>query len=403
MSKIKKDLPVSCILLCAGSGSRMKLDHNKVFLPIGMQNVLQWSLLHLSNMNRLEEIVIVAAPNEKGQVAESCAGVPLPGDLLVTIVTGGATRQESVSIGLEAVTKKGIVLVHDGARPVASVDLFNNVAIAAEKVGAATVAVRTKDTVKKVVNGVSQKTIARDTLWSIQTPQGFRYKLLKKAHKKALETGFIGTDDTSLVERLGKPVSIVEGDYRNIKLTTPEDYEVIKTYLQAEHKPVKTHLRVGYGYDIHRFKEGRPCILGGVLIPSPIGPDGHSDADVLLHALMDALLGAAGLRDIGYYFPPHDERFKDASSVSLLTIVLNLLQEYNMEPFNMDIMVIAEVPKINPYIDEMKSIISKVCGVGENRISIKATTNETLGALGRAEGIAAQAVVTVMEREEVNI
>ena len=159
-------------------------------------------------------------------------------------------------------------------------------------------------------------------------------------------------------------------------------------------------MRVGYGYDIHRFKEGRPCILGGVTIESPIGPDGHSDADVLIHALMDALLGAAGLRDIGYYFPPEDMQFKGISSMELLRRVNLLLKEEGLKAYNVDVMVIAEAPKLKPHIEQMKENIARVLDMEPGYISVKATTNEMLGALGRKEGIAAQAVVTLCERED---
>ncbi|MBK7921202.1 MAG: 2-C-methyl-D-erythritol 2,4-cyclodiphosphate synthase [Veillonella sp.] len=158
-------------------------------------------------------------------------------------------------------------------------------------------------------------------------------------------------------------------------------------------------MRVGFGYDIHRFKEGRPCILGGVTIESPIGPDGHSDADVLIHALMDAMLGAAGIRDIGYYFPPEDDQYKGISSVLLLEKVNSLLKEQGLQAYNIDVMVIAEVPKLKPHIEEMKANLQRVLEIPLDRISIKATTNEMLGALGRREGIAAQAVVTLYEGE----
>ena len=199
----------------------------------------------------------------------------------------------------------------------------------------------------------------------------------------------------SLVEFQGKPVHIVEGDRKNIKLTVPEDVAIAKKYLGVE--PM---MRIGYGYDVHRFKEGRPCVLGGVSIDSPIGPDGHSDADVLIHALMDAMLGAAGMRDIGYYFPPEDDAFKGISSRLLLEKVVQLLKDSNFGIYNADIMVIAEAPKLKPHIEEMKKNLSEDLGIPLSRISIKATTNEGLGALGRTEGIAAQAVVSMYEREE---
>jgi len=199
----------------------------------------------------------------------------------------------------------------------------------------------------------------------------------------------------SLVEYLGQPVHIVDGDYCNIKVTTPNDIVVAKRYLGIEDK----RMRVGFGYDIHQLKAGRPCILGGVHIESDLGPDGHSDADVLIHALMDAMLGAAGLRDIGYYFPPEDDQYKGISSMLLLEKVNFLLKERGLQAYNIDIMVISETPKLKPHIDMMKSNLQSILEIPLDRISIKATTNEMLGAIGRREGIAAQAVVSVYEGE----
>ena len=230
---------------------------------------------------------------------------------------------------------------------------------------------------------------------NIQTPQGFQKDIFKEAQETAKQDAYLGTDDVSLVEYIGKDVYILDGDYENIKVTTPNDIAVAKRYLGIKEQ----RMRVGFGYDIHRLKEGRPCILGGVHIESPVGPDGHSDADVLIHALMDALLGAAGLKDIGYYFPPEDDAYKGISSMILLKHVNSLLKERGLEAYNIDIMVISETPKLKPHIDTMKVNLQSVLDIPLDRISIKATTNEMLGAIGRREGIAAQAVVSVYEGE----
>lgn len=399
---------ITCIVLAAGAGRRMQLETNKIFLPLGDLTVLQWDLWHLKDVKDLGQVIIVTAKDEmdlvKSQVCEFQRylqikkNVDLP--FHVDFVIGGAERQDSVGAGLKALnSESSIILVHDGARPMAQAAIFDQVAEAAIKYGAAVSAVPSIDTVKRVgPDKVVLETLNRSELYNMQTPQGFQRDLFLESYHKATSDGYRGTDDVSLVEYSGKPVHVVIGDYKNIKLTTPNDISVMKRYLGVKENALSIPMmRVGYGYDVHRFKEGRPCILGGVQIDSPIGPDGHSDADVLIHALMDALLGAAGLRDIGYYFPPEDPAFKGASSMNLLEQVISLLKDEGLQAYNIDVMVIAEAPKIKPYIEEMKANLSALMGLPLKRISIKATTNEKLGALGRQEGIAAQAVVSVYD------
>lgn len=386
---------VSCIIVAAGNGSRMQCKKNKILLNIGTKTVLEWTLENILKIENLAEIVLVVSKKDKEEISKCIEAMSV--ELPIRIALGGKTRQESVFNGLCKVECQDIVLVHDAARPLADERLCNNVVKNVKDIGSTVPAVPVKDTIKVVKSNVVVNTPSRASLMAVQTPQGFDYKLLMDVHEQAKKANYQGTDDASLVEWAGYPVSIVEGSYNNIKLTTCEDLQQIKSYLGIKDEQ---YMRVGFGYDVHRLKEGRPCILGGVKIDSPIGPDGHSDADVILHALMDALLGAAGLRDIGYYFPPTDEKYKGISSLKLLHQVKNLLAQEGCNIINVDIMVIAECPKINPHIEEMKANISKVLGVHKKYISIKATTNEQLGALGRKEGIAAQAVATVQESEE---
>lgn len=385
---------VSCIIVAAGSGSRMQSNKNKILLKIGSKTVLEWTLQNVLKTNDLAEVILVVSKNDSEEITQCVA--KLNSTVPIKITLGGSTRQESVYNGLCEITHKDIVLVHDAARPIADTNLFNTVVANAKEKGSIVPAVPVKDTIKIVESNEVVTTPPRANLMACQTPQGFDYKLLKDVHEQAKKANYQGTDDASLVEWAGHKVSIVDGSYKNIKLTTREDLQQIKSYLGIK----DGQMRVGFGYDVHRFKEGRPCILGGVHIESPIGPDGHSDADVLLHALMDALLGAAGMRDIGYYFPPNDDKYEGASSLDLLQQVNDFLTQDGFTIINVDIMVIAECPKINPYIEEMKSNIAKVLGIHKKYISIKATTNEQLGALGRKEGIAAQAVATVQESEE---
>lgn len=389
------DKAISCIVLAAGAGRRMAYKENKIFIPLGQYSIIQRTLQNVAKLNDLKEIILVVAEGEEGYMTEHIK--PLEFTVPVRIVLGGAERQDSVACGLKSVADtSNIVLVHDGARPLASTELFDAVVGAAVEHGAATAGVPATDTIKRVdTKHTVIETLKRSELYQIQTPQGFQKDLFKEAHQKAHDEKYLGTDDVSLVEYLGKPVHIVDGDYCNIKVTTPNDIAVAKRYLGIEDKC----MRVGFGYDIHQLKAGHPCILGGVHIESEIGPDGHSDADVLIHALMDAMLGAAGLRDIGYYFPPEDDQYKGISSMLLLEKVNSLLKERGLQAYNIDIMVISETPKLKPHIDMMKANLQSILEIPLDRISIKATTNEMLGAIGRREGIAAQAVVSVYEGE----
>ena len=391
----KMDKAISCIVLAAGAGRRMAYKENKIFIPLGRYSIIQRTLQNVAKLEGLKEIILVVADGEQDYMAEHIKVLELT--VPIQIVLGGAERQDSVACGLKAFDEStDIVLVHDGARPLASTEMFSAVAEAANIYGAATVGVPATDTIKRVdAEHAVIETLKRSELYQIQTPQGFQKELFTEAHEKAHDSNYLGTDDVSLVEYLGKPVHIVEGDYCNIKVTTPNDIAVAKRYLGIEDK----RMRVGFGYDIHQLKAGRPCILGGVHIESDLGPDGHSDADVLIHALMDAMLGAAGLRDIGYYFPPEDDQYKGISSMLLLEKVNFLLKERGLQAYNIDIMVISETPKLKPHIDMMKANLQSILEIPLDRISIKATTNEMLGAIGRREGIAAQAVVSVYEGE----
>lgn len=289
--------------------------------------MLQWNLHHMTAVADISEVIIVAAAGEEHVIAKEVAAMgQLPWE--PRIVAGGKERQDSVRAGTLAVSESAdIILVHDGARPMAKPELFTAVAKAADEYGAAVAAVPVIDTIKRVSDDLLvTQTLKRSELYAVQTPQGFQRQWLMDAQAYAAETDFLGTDDVSLVEHQGKPVHIVLSDYTNCKLTTPEDIIRAKQYLGV----TEPMMRVGFGYDVHRFKTGRPCILGGVQIESEFGPDGHSDADVLIHALMDALLGAAGLPDIGYWFPPEDDAFKGISSMELLRRVVKLLHEKDL-------------------------------------------------------------------------
>ncbi len=244
------------------------------------------------------------------------------------------------------------------------------------------------------------RTIDREGLWAVQTPQAFRLATLAQASAAARDAGWTGTDEASLVEQFGEePVHLVLGDPTNLKITRPEDLHLAEAILGARREDTMPQTRIGFGYDIHRLVPDRRLMLGGVHIPSPRGLDGHSDADVLLHALCDALLGAAGLPDIGNLFPNDDPVIKDIASLQLLHRVMARITSAGFQVGNVDMTLISEAPKIAPYVPQMRVLIADALHLEPTRVGIKATTNEGLGALGRGEGIAAHAVAALVSEE----
>ncbi|MDK2880257.1 MAG: 2-C-methyl-D-erythritol 4-phosphate cytidylyltransferase [Clostridia bacterium] len=378
---------------------------NKVFLPLGGRPLLLYSVRLFEESPFISTYVVVAAPEEVGfcrTLLSSCSP-----DKLAGVVAGGETRQESVANGLRALSEDcSFVVVHDGARPLLSRDVLEGAVQRAFDCGAVVVGVPVKDTVKVVEQGGVTATPPRSSLWIAQTPQVFRRSLLSRALEAAGEAGFQGSDDSSLVERLGVRVEMFRGGYENIKITTPGDLVIAESLLagakgaagEAQERG-EVGSRIGLGYDVHPFCAGRPLILGGVEIPGETGLAGHSDADVLLHALMDACLGAAGLPDIGSQFPPGEPRWKDASSLALLAVVAGLLDEAGYRVAQVDLVVAAERPRLGRYLEGMKERIAAVLGIPRTAVGLKATTTEGLGFVGRGEGIAAWAVATVMPKK----
>lgn len=317
----------------------------------------------------------------EGQSAEHESRVNVP----VTVVPGGSARQDSVWNALQYLQKQGfeeddLVLVQDGVRPFTEDQTIQDVLLRAEKAGAAIAALPAVSTIRHITEG----TLDRSKLYSVQTPQGFQFGLLIRAFEAAAKDHFSGTDEAGLVERIGVLPEIAEGTPSNIKITTPEDLQ-----------KMSGEIRIGTGFDVHRLVEDRKLILGGVEIPYEKGLLGHSDADVLVHALMDAMLGAAALGDIGKLFPDNDPAYAGADSMKLLARVCEVLKEHGWALGNADMTVICQRPKLAGYIQEMRQRIAEVCGVSADRISVKATTTEKLGFTGRGEGIAAEAVCTI--------
>ena len=381
---------VGVIVPAAGRGERLRGQLPKSLASLHGRPLVQYALETLASVDEVRAIVVVAPEDHVGSVRELVTGARL--GKIAAVVPGGLDRQASVANGLAALPEAAqLVLVHDGARPCASASLVRAVAAAAAADGAATAAVPVEETIKAGRDGWVARTLERSELYRIQTPQGFHRALLERAHREAVRSDFHGTDDASLVERLGHPVRLVPGEPSNLKVTVPEDLELAEALLRRPGPPV----RVGLGFDAHRFADGRPLVLGGVQVQHPRGLAGWSDADVVVHAVMDALLGAAGCPDIGQQFPPGDPAYAGARSLDLLARVRALIGERGWRAVQVDTVVMAEAPKLAPHLGAMRTAIARVLGLDPDAVNIKATTLEGMGALGREEGIAAQAVATL--------
>lgn len=372
-----KNKKLAVIIAAAGSGKRMGGGVPKQFLEIEGKTVLVKTAVAFSRNQYIDSIFVVTGKD----YLETTNTLLKDLEKFQGAVCGGSERQDSVMAGLKILPDDiEYVLVHDGARPFVTQEVIDRVIFDTVLTGAAIAAVPVKDTIKTIeAEGKTfEKTLDRSRLRSIQTPQGFEVKLLKSAYEAAFNSGFYGTDDAVLVERLGHKIYYSKGDYKNIKITTKEDM------------PMET--RIGTGYDVHKFAENRKLIMGGVEIPHSRGLLGHSDADVLVHAVMDALLGAAGLGDIGKHFPDTDDKYKGISSLKLLEHVGGLLKEQGYSVGNIDSTIIAQEPKMAPFIEQMKINIAETLKIRHNKVNVKATTTEKLGFTGRGEGIAAEAV-----------
>ena len=370
---------VTAILVAAGASRRMGFDKLGVRLP-GGRTVLETSLRAFASHPAIGQIVLVAGGN-----IEICRALAARCGKPCTVVQGGVTRADSVRAGLEAAAG-ALVAIHDAARPFISAAVITRTLQAAARTGAAAPAVPVKDTVKvAAADGRVQATPDRSTLFAVQTPQCFDRALYLRALRQVKgEAASAVTDDCSLFELAGLPVQLVEGDYANSKITTKED-------LKGE-----SEMRIGHGYDVHRLVEGRKLILGGVEIPYGKGLLGHSDADVLLHAIADALLGAAALGDIGKHFPDTDPRYAGADSLALLARVGALLHQAGYAVGNIDATVLCQAPKLAPHIPAMRENIARALRLAVDRVSVKATTEEKLGFTGAGQGIAAHAVALIL-------
>jgi 2-C-methyl-D-erythritol 4-phosphate cytidylyltransferase/2-C-methyl-D-erythritol 2,4-cyclodiphosphate synthase len=373
----------------------------KQYLTVGGQTILERSLAAFDRHQQVQELVVVIPP----EALDSAEFIKPATSKPVRFVAGGARRQDSVANGVDALSAEAqVVLVHDAARPMVSAELISRTIAAAASVGAAIAAVPVHDTVKQVTMeggvGFIEKTLPRETLFLAQTPQGFRRDVLDAVVALGRDAAD-ATDEASLAERAGYRVQVVAGDFDNLKVTTEADLARVEGIVQQVHDRQLDDskvpaMRIGLGYDLHVLVEGRPLILGGVLIPYDRGLKGHSDADAVCHAVTDAVLGAANIGDIGKLFPDTDQAWKDANSLRLLADAWTRVRAAGFTLGNLDVVVIAQQPKIGPHADAIRESLARVLDVTPGQISIKGKTNEHVDAVGRGEAIAVHAVALLV-------
>jgi 2-C-methyl-D-erythritol 4-phosphate cytidylyltransferase/2-C-methyl-D-erythritol 2,4-cyclodiphosphate synthase len=384
------------ILVAAGSGERLGAGRPKAFVPVAGQPMLLRAAAAFQAAPSVEAIIAVVPRAEVDNARALLATLPK----LASVVAGGARRQDSVAEGLRQVPEdfEGIVLVHDAARPLVDVAIVESVCAAARETGAALPVLGLVDTIKRVREGVVTETLDRRELGAAQTPQGFRRSLLARAYAEAEKTGALLTDEATAVERLGHAVRAVAGTARNRKLTTRDDLAWAEDLLTSEDRRGTGHTRIGTGFDAHRLVAGRPLMLGGVRVEHARGLEGHSDGDCLVHAVCDALLGAAGAGDLGSRYPSSDPRWKDASSMVFLAEAAREVGERGYVVENVDATVIAEEPRLAPYTDRMRMRLSDGLRVPPEAVSVKAKSTDGLGPFGRGEGIAALCTLLLKRR-----
>lgn len=375
-------LPFYALIVAAGKGERMGSDLPKQYVKINGKTVLRHTLETFLNTPGLAGIQVMIDPQHKDLYEEATRGLKIPPAL-----SGGNSRKISVNNGLQSFSKlknEDIILIHDSVRPlVKTADILSLVnSLKTEK--AATLASPVADTLRHEKGN----TIDRDGLWAVQTPQGFHYGAIKAAHEKSQDDA---TDDAGLAAAAGFHVKLVRGHKTNIKITTPDDLEFARALLE------RTETRTGTGFDVHAFDQNKkgPVRLCGIDVDHTYALAGHSDADVGLHALTDAILGAIAEGDIGRHFPPSDMTFKNMDSAVFLERAVELVAQKNGKIINLDLTLICEMPKITPHAEKMIARVADICKISPSRISIKATTTEKLGFTGRGEGIAAQAIASI--------
>ena len=403
---------ICTVIVAAGQGTRMGMDVPKQLFPYGGSTVLGTAINAFASLDYIDKVYVVS-PHDGSlddtyeEITSECERLTGREPGSIAIVNGGSTRADSVREGIKAASRDArsagideddaIVLIHDAARPGISEEIIKRNIDNMKHCRAVCTALPSSDSTRMIniekpeyVTELALKesitypimntnVVRRELIYRTQTPQTFRLSDILKAHERAVRDGYTATDDAMVAEYAGISVALVEGSTANYKITTREDIQMT--------------VRTGIGYDVHRLVPGRPLILCGTPIPSKLGLDGHSDADVAVHALMDALLGAAGLGDIGRHFPDTDEKYKGADSMKLLAEVKDMLGGVRI--VNVDVAIIAQAPKLAPYMEQMKQNIASTLGIPETAVNVKATTEEGLGFTGRGEGMAAMATAVI--------
>ncbi|MBI2719774.1 MAG: bifunctional 2-C-methyl-D-erythritol 4-phosphate cytidylyltransferase/2-C-methyl-D-erythritol 2,4-cyclodiphosphate synthase [Rhizobiales bacterium] len=386
-------MTVAAVIVAGGSGLRAGGETPKQYQTIGGRPVLWWTLKAFAEHPGIARVQTVIGEGHEAMFAAATEGLTVE-----PAVTGGATRQDSCRAGLEAVARHQPekVLIHDAARPFASRDLISHVIAWLDRHRAVVPGLPVAETLKLAPGGIVTATVDRSGLWTAQTPQGFGFEAILTAHRAAHAAGVTNlTDDAAVAERLGIEIAMIPGRVENRKLTTAEDIETADRAMMAARLDHLPDIRVGQGIDVHPFAEGNGVTLCGVSIPHDRSLAGHSDADVAMHALTDAIFGAIGDGDIGVHFPPTDRRWKGAASAIFLAKAVELVHRRSGLIANADLTILAEAPRIAPHIAAMKAVLAPLLGIAAERIAIKATTAEKLGAIGRGEGIVAFATAMV--------
>lgn len=370
-------MKTTAIITCAGSGERTGFNKNKILLPLPAlkgKNCLEQCLKVFSLCDKIDQIIVTSSKKDLDEITQICKGK-------ATVVVGGETRTQSVFNALE-ITNGDFVLIHDGARPFVELDLIERVIQGAKECGGA---IPVSPSVCTIVSGEKyvNEYLGKNGLHLVQTPQAFKTDLIKKAFSMAEGKSF--NDDGELFKTYISDVMLVEGNKNNIKLTFKEDFE-------------NTTPRFGCGFDCHRLVEGRPLILGGISIPHNKGLLGHSDADVLTHAIMDAILSSLALGDIGKLFPDTDSKYAGANSINLLKQVLSIIDEKGYKVDSVSATIMAEKPKLKPYITQLTKNLASTIGISDSMVGLGATTLEGLGFVGREEGICVHATAVVVRK-----
>ena len=391
---------VAVVVVAAGSGSRAANgdDLPKQYRRLGDRAVLARTLDAMLAHPRVDRVVVAIHPDH-GDLYRAAIGARIDDPRLLPPVAGGATRQSSVAAGLAALAAGApdLVLVHDAARPFVSAAVIDRTLDGLADAQGTLAAVAVVDTLKRAdAGGRIVETVSRERAHAAQTPQGFRYPDLAAAHARARAAGRDDfTDDAAVAEWAGLDVVVVAGDAANLKLTTPDDFRAAETRMILDDFARRADVRVGSGFDVHAFAEGDHVTLCGVRIAHDRRLEGHSDADVALHALTDAILGALGDGDIGAHFPPSDMRWRGCDSAVFLADAIDRLARRDGLLAHVDLTILAEAPKIGPHREAMRQRLAELCGVALDRVAVKATTTERLGFVGRKEGIAVMATATI--------